>query len=45
MIVGSETQPQPYRLGEYHAFSASGTEFLYLIRVAPFLRWKGSRNS
>jgi len=25
MSVGTETQTQPYRLGEYHAFSASGT--------------------
>jgi hypothetical protein len=26
-----ETQSQPYRLGEYHSFSAAGTEFLYLV--------------
>jgi radical SAM protein with 4Fe4S-binding SPASM domain len=25
------TQAQPYRLGEYHSFSAAGTEFLYLV--------------
>src|SRR5258708_18931330 len=31
MSVGMETQSQPYRLGEYHSFSAAGTEFLYLV--------------
>ena len=31
MSVGMETQTQPYRLGEYHSFSAAGTEFLYLV--------------
>jgi len=31
MSVGMETQTQPYRLGEYHSFSAAGSEFLYLV--------------
>jgi len=41
MIVGSETQTQPYRLGEYHAFSASGTEFLYLIPSGSIFAMEG----
>jgi uncharacterized protein len=31
MSVGMEIETQPYRLGEYHSFSAAGTEFLYLV--------------
>jgi uncharacterized protein len=29
--VGIEMETQPYRLGEYHSFTAAGAEFLYLV--------------
>jgi uncharacterized protein len=29
--VGIELETQPYRLGEYHSFTAAGAEFLYLV--------------
>src|SRR5712664_2052244 len=41
MSVGMETQSQPYRLGEYHSFSAAGTEFLYLVPSGSIFAMEG----